>query len=55
LDAFVHGGGPVVLEIIPDALQTRRFWEDWDRLTERGPRTGAGGMASGGGNIRVAE
>ena len=32
LDAFDPGGGPLLLEILPDPAQTERFWEDWDRL-----------------------
>jgi 2-succinyl-5-enolpyruvyl-6-hydroxy-3-cyclohexene-1-carboxylate synthase len=31
LDAFEPGGNPVLLEIIPDAEQTKRFWSDWDK------------------------
>lgn len=30
-DRFEPGGKPVLLEIIPDGEQTRRFWSDWDR------------------------
>jgi 2-succinyl-5-enolpyruvyl-6-hydroxy-3-cyclohexene-1-carboxylate synthase len=32
LDAFSHGGKPVLLEIIPDPEQTARFWTDWDQM-----------------------
>jgi 2-succinyl-5-enolpyruvyl-6-hydroxy-3-cyclohexene-1-carboxylate synthase len=32
LDAFSHGGKPVLLEIIPDPGQTARLWADWDRM-----------------------
>ena len=32
LDVFESGGKPVLLEIIPDEEQTRRFWADWDRI-----------------------
>jgi 2-succinyl-5-enolpyruvyl-6-hydroxy-3-cyclohexene-1-carboxylate synthase len=31
-DQFEPGGKPVLLEIIPDEEQTRRFWSDWDRI-----------------------
>jgi 2-succinyl-5-enolpyruvyl-6-hydroxy-3-cyclohexene-1-carboxylate synthase len=31
-DPFQPGGKPVLLEIIPDAAQTARFWADWDRM-----------------------
>lgn len=31
-DHFEPGGKPVLLEIIPDAEQTKRFWMDWDKL-----------------------
>ena len=30
-DAFEPGGKPILLEILPDAEQTARFWADWDR------------------------
>lgn len=30
-DRFEPGGKPVLLEIIPDPVQTSRFWADWDR------------------------
>jgi 2-succinyl-5-enolpyruvyl-6-hydroxy-3-cyclohexene-1-carboxylate synthase len=32
LDAFSPGGKAVLLEILPDAEQTARFWADWDRM-----------------------
>jgi 2-succinyl-5-enolpyruvyl-6-hydroxy-3-cyclohexene-1-carboxylate synthase len=32
LDAFSSGGGPLLLEILPDPAQTARFWADWDRM-----------------------
>lgn len=32
LDQFEPGEKPVLLEIIPDAEQTKRFWADWDRM-----------------------
>ena len=31
LDAFNRGDKPVLLEIIPEAEQTARFWSDWER------------------------
>ena len=31
-DQFEPGGKTVLLEIIPDAEQTARFWADWDRM-----------------------
>jgi 2-succinyl-5-enolpyruvyl-6-hydroxy-3-cyclohexene-1-carboxylate synthase len=31
LDAFESGGKPTLMEIIPDAGQTQRFWEAWDK------------------------
>lgn len=31
LDAFETRGKPTLMEIIPDAGQTKRFWEDWDK------------------------
>ncbi len=31
-DRFEPGEKTVLLEVIPDAEQTRRFWADWDRL-----------------------
>jgi 2-succinyl-5-enolpyruvyl-6-hydroxy-3-cyclohexene-1-carboxylate synthase len=31
-DRYEAGGETVLLEVIPDAEQTRRFWADWDRL-----------------------
>jgi 2-succinyl-5-enolpyruvyl-6-hydroxy-3-cyclohexene-1-carboxylate synthase len=32
LDAFEPGDQPTLLEILPDAGQTKCFWADWDRL-----------------------
>jgi len=31
-DRFEPGDKTVLLEVIPDEEQTRRFWADWDRL-----------------------
>jgi hypothetical protein len=31
LDAFETGRKPTLMEIIPDAEQTKRFWEDLDK------------------------
>ena len=31
-DALQPGPRPVLLEIIPDAQQTARFWADWERI-----------------------
>lgn len=31
-DSFQPGGPPLLMEILPDARQTERFWADWDRL-----------------------
>lgn len=32
LDAFEPGDQPTLLEILPDAGQTKSFWADWDRM-----------------------
>lgn len=32
LDAFEPGDQPTLLEVLPDAGQTKRFWADWDRM-----------------------
>jgi 2-succinyl-5-enolpyruvyl-6-hydroxy-3-cyclohexene-1-carboxylate synthase len=32
-DRFEPGEKPVLLDIVPDAEQTRRFWAEWDRLS----------------------
>ena len=32
LDALETAGKTTLLEVIPDAKQTARFWEDWDRI-----------------------
>jgi 2-succinyl-5-enolpyruvyl-6-hydroxy-3-cyclohexene-1-carboxylate synthase len=30
-DAFESGGKPILLEILPDPVQTAQFWTEWDR------------------------
>ena len=32
LDSFEPGGKATLLEIIPDAEQTKRFWDDYERI-----------------------
>lgn len=31
-DAFEPGAQPILLEVLPDAAQTARFWAEWDKL-----------------------